>query len=245
MTPSDAQQVPVTFGEGRAESPTLAAQRLCAFCGQRARSALEAPHEVSHPACGNDWCGAADRPLGPVFAVGGYQGSLRKAVVAYKYTADLRWAPVFGALLHKFLVGHAAWFEELGPLCPVPAFSGPGARRPWGPVELVCSELDALNSRALGAGAWPVEHLVAKSRETPQLSAQARSSRARIARGPLAGAFVVPKPQDVAGRRVVVVDDVCASGQTLLAVARALRRAGACEVVGLVLARAAWRCPEP
>ncbi len=50
-------------------------------------------------------------------------------------------------------------------------------------------------------------------------------------------------PGAVEGRRILLVDDVCASGYTLLTVARALRRAGADEVAALVLARASWR-PE-
>jgi predicted amidophosphoribosyltransferase len=171
-----------------------------------------------------------------VHAVGDYNGALRRAIVAYKYRADLRWARLFGRLIHTFLARHANWFEEFGVLCPVPSFSGPGARRSWAHVELVCAEVGCL------AGAdWPVEHLVSKVVETQPMSAKPQPVRRQIAREALAGAFAVPSPQDVSGRRVVVVDDVCASGRTLLAVARALRNAGAAEVTGLVLARASWK----
>jgi competence protein ComFC len=61
----------------------------------------------------------------------------------------------------------------------------------------------------------------------------------------LASALAIAPGATVAGRRVVLVDDVCASGETLLAVAKVLRSAGAEEVAGLVLARASWRCPPP
>jgi predicted amidophosphoribosyltransferase len=90
-------------------------------------------------------------------------------------------------------------------------------------------------------GEWPVESLVAKVAETEPMSAKARSERRLIARQLESEAFVVPVPADVDGRRVLVVDDVCASGETLLSAGGALRRAGAAEVTALVLARARWR----
>ncbi len=178
----------------------------------------------------------AGRPIEAIYAVGNYEGALRRAIVSYKYGGDLRWARTFGTLLHGFLRRHSTWFEECGVVCPVPTFLGPGAHRSWGHVELMCAELAWL------AGAeWPVENLVAKVAETEPMSAKARPARSRIARQLAYGAFVVPVPAHVDGRRVLVIDDVCASGQTLLSTARALRRAGAVEVSGLVLARARWR----
>jgi predicted amidophosphoribosyltransferase len=103
-------------------------------------------------------------------------------------------------------------------------------------VELICAEL-AWSAR----GEWPVESLVAKAAETEPMSAKARPERKRIARQLMTEAFVVPVPFDVDGRRILVVDDVCASGATLLSTGGALRRAGAAEVAALVVARARWR----
>jgi predicted amidophosphoribosyltransferase len=189
--------------------------------------------------CRNSWCGRPGRPLEAVYAVGSYEGALRKAIVSYKYGGDRRWARTFGSLLYGFLRRHATWFEELGVVCPVPAFLGPGAHRPWGHVELMCTEL------AWSAGGdWPVESLVAKVTETEPMSTKARPQRRQIGRQLATGAFVVPVPHAVDGRRVLVVDDVCASGETLLSTGEALRRAGAAEVSALVLARARWRPPR-
>ena len=116
----------------------------------------------------------------------------------------------------------------------------PGARRPWGHVELFCAEL----ARLAGAE-WPVQPLVTKSMETEPMSAKAHPVRRQIARTMLPGAFSVAGPVDVMGRRAIVVDDVCASGATLLAVATALRNGGAADVTGLVLARASWHPARP
>jgi predicted amidophosphoribosyltransferase len=213
---------------------------LCSACGQIAASAGPGARASSSPTCRcrNLWCAAPDRSLQAVFAVGNYEGALRKAIVAYKYRWDLRWARPFGALLHGFLTRHATWFEEYGVICPVPQFMGPGARRPWGHVALVCSEVSRL-----AAGGWPVEDLVSKVFETDVMSTKRRPSRRELAARCLRRSFVVTDAAAVQGRRVVLVDDVCASGYTLLTVARALRRAGADEVAALVLARARWR-PE-
>jgi predicted amidophosphoribosyltransferase len=45
----------------------------------------------------------------------------------------------------------------------------------------------------------------------------------------------------VAGKTIMVYDDVFTGGHTLNAVARRLREAGAVKVVGLALARQPWR----
>jgi predicted amidophosphoribosyltransferase len=51
------------------------------------------------------------------------------------------------------------------------------------------------------------------------------------------GAFRVARPDRVAGRRVLLVDDVLTSGATMAECVRVLRRAGAGGVDVLTLAR--------
>jgi predicted amidophosphoribosyltransferase len=211
---------------------------VCSACGQVLTGTGQT---VSGPGrsrlrCRNLWCAAPDRSLEAVFAVGHYEGGLRKAIVAYKYRWDLRWARPFGGLLYRFITRHATWFEEYGVICPMPQFTGPGARRPWEHVGLLCAEV---SRRA--EGEWPVENLVTKVFETDVMSTKGCPARRQLAERSLRRAFTVTGPDAVAGRRILLVDDVCASGYTLLTVARALRRAGAEEVAALVLARARWR----
>jgi predicted amidophosphoribosyltransferase len=213
------------------------------MCGQRALPGVPASRASPDGlplVCRNGWCSVPGRAVEAVFWANTYEGALRKAVLSYKYHADLRWARVFAHMLYRFLTAHATWFEEFAVLCPVPSYQGRGARRWWGHVELLCAELASL------AGAeWPVEHLVRKVRETAPMSARSYPDRRQIAVGSLTTAFVVSPGAVVEGQSVLVVDDVCASGETLLAVGGALRRAGAREVAGLVVARAPWRSVAP
>jgi ComF family protein len=70
-------------------------------------------------------------------------------------------------------------------------------------------------------------------RATPAQSKLSAEERSRN----LAGAFVAD-PSAVAGRAVVLVDDVVTTGATLAAAARALLAAGAARVTGIAIARA-------
>jgi predicted amidophosphoribosyltransferase len=75
------------------------------------------------------------------------------------------------------------------------------------------------------------------SREKPTPPQVGLSRKLRAAN--MQGAFAVPprRKGELAGRRLVLVDDVATSGATLNAAARALLRAGAERVDALVFAR--------
>jgi predicted amidophosphoribosyltransferase len=166
---------------------------------------------------------------------------MRHAVLRYKYGHELWWAGVFARLLANHLKVHSTWFEDFDLLVPTPSYLGPSARRDWDPVGQIAAEL-----RPLIEPMWEVAcGAVSKRRETPPMQGRPWADRQAIASGPLRGALSVSAPRVVAGARILVLDDVLTDGSTLREVARVLRRAGAREVAGLVLARPVWRHRPP
>jgi ComF family protein len=87
-------------------------------------------------------------------------------------------------------------------------------------------------ARSAGRGAWRLRGALLRIRETRPQVGQSRADRARN----VAGAFVADPL--VAGRDVLLVDDVVTTGATAAAAAAALRAAGARSVVVIALARA-------
>lgn len=54
----------------------------------------------------------------------------------------------------------------------------------------------------------------------------------------IAGAFAVADPAPIAGKNIILIDDVSTSGSTLAEAAKVLKKAGARTIVGLVIAKA-------
>jgi predicted amidophosphoribosyltransferase len=208
--------------------------------GRRRCSSCEQVLRVPGP-CPTHWCGRADRGWSVVFAAGVHAGGLRRAIVRYKYGGERWWAGVFGRILAGYLDRRGSWLEDFDALVPMPAYTGAGARRRWDPVAEIVRSVAAIVGPA-----WSVEaDLIRKVAETRPMSGRSRGERAGTAARQLRAALEVPDRRPIAGARLLVVDDVLAEGSTLREVALALRRAGAAEVAGLVLARPDWQGTAP
>lgn len=112
-------------------------------------------------------------------------------------------------------------------LVPVPLHRWRLWNRGFNQSGLIAREL----SRKLGIPA-DVSALV-RWRTTPPLKGMSVSQRRRT----VSGAFKVARPQAVAGKTVILDDDVLTSGSTAEACAKALRRAGASRIELITWAR--------
>ena len=124
-------------------------------------------------------------------------------------------APALAAAVSQFDTAHAV-------LVPLPTSRAAYRRRGFRVTELVAAR----------AG-LPVERLLRTARRTGDQRGLDREARRRNVTGSLVA-------HDVAGRRVVVLDDVVTTGASLAEAVRALRDAGA-EVVGAATAAATPR----
>ncbi len=114
-------------------------------------------------------------------------------------------------------------------LVPVPLHRWRLWSRGFNQAALVADEL------ARVTGVSRDHHLLLRTKSTASLRGKSRSERERT----VAGAFVLAPDAKAraAGRHLVLIDDVHASGATLRAAARVLRRSGAARVSALTWAR--------
>ena len=112
-------------------------------------------------------------------------------------------------------------------LVPVPLHSRRLRERGYNQSALLAAEVGKRN------GLPVVTDSLVRLRHT---KAQVKTAGAEERQRNLAGAFGCRNAK-LAGRRVLVVDDVCTTGATLNSCATALRAAGAASVWGLALAR--------
>jgi ComF family protein len=158
----------------------------------------------------------------------------RALVHALKYGDRLDLAPMMGRWM---ATAGRALTAEADAIVPVPLHW----RRQWARRFNQAALLSQVISKASDV---PVAHAVLKRvKATPQQVGLSQSERALNVQG----AFRVPPSgkAEVAGRRLILVDDVVTTGATVDACARALLRAGAADVDVLTFARvvAAVRAP--
>ena len=205
------------------------AQRLCddcvrRFARQRPRCrtcALAVPEGVAH-------CGACLRHpngLDACHAAVDYGYPWSGVLQAFKFRGDPGWAGALATLLRS-----TPWVEpalEAAELVlPIPLAPQRLRMRGFNQALLLAQ---ALAPARVQAG------LLLRTHDTP---AQSGLDRARRLRN-LARAFAVEPlcVAQLAGRQVLLVDDVMTTGATLQAAATVLRQAGAARVTALVLAR--------
>lgn len=155
-----------------------------------------------------------------------YDGASRPLILAFKHADRTYAAPAFGEWLAR--VG-APLLADADLIAPVPLHRWRLFRRRYNQSALLARALAGV------AGLNAVCDLLERTRSTPSQGGMSRNGR--IAN--VAGAFRLrPRRKSlVAGRRIVLVDDVLTTGATVSECARVLMRAGASRVDVVTLAR--------
>lgn len=195
--------------------PTGAACPICALPAERALTCFR--------------CRRMPPPFAKVVTPWRYGGELAAALRRFKYGGP-RGAgrPELARALGSLLAPALATPADV--IVPVPLHPDRLAERGFAQTVAL-----ATAARRFAAVTTPIEPgLLERRRATAVQAGLHQSARQRN----VAGAFATPVPTRVAGRRVLLIDDVVTTGATAAACARALLRAGAAEVIVAAVARA-------
>jgi ComF family protein len=180
-------------------------------------------------------CGVCRRSRPPYLkaaAYGNYDGGLRDLLHLLKYDRVRPAARVLGRMLSEVIVRLAPDFGDEPPLLvPVPLHERKLRERGFNQSELIAEA--ALKLKPAGLDLPLASAVLQRTRATQSQTGLSSHQR----RENIRGAFSVTDASKVAGRSVLLVDDVFTTGTTVSECARQLRRAGALRVWVATVAR--------
>jgi len=165
---------------------------------------------------------------------GAYTGPMASAIMLLKYHQVTSLAAWFATGLRQVFDAHREMYRA-DVVVPVPAHALRLRERGYNQAELIAKAL----ARSLGLPCR--SYLLVRIRPRPDKLRLSLRERWRSVRG----AYTIRQGARVDNLRVLLVDDVLTTGATLDACSRALRKAGASNVVALTVARAVSRREDP
>jgi ComF family protein len=175
-------------------------------------------------------CRRARPPYVRAAAYGGYESGVRDLIHLLKYDQVRPAATVLGRMLAEAIGDLRPCFSaDPVAVVPIPLHIRKFRQRGFNQAELI-----ARSALKMLPETFRLEtRVLERQRETQSQIGLSRHQRRENVRG----AFVVVRPNEIAEREVLLVDDVLTTGTTASECARVLRRAGASKIYVATVAR--------
>jgi len=189
--------------------PDIPAVRICDAC----RVTAPAYGKVEKLSCGAE-----------VAAPLKYEGTARRAMIDFKFKGRIRYAKSFGLLASDCV--RRRYGTEFDIIVFVPLSIGRRLKRGYNQAKLI--------ARAI-SGALDGVPVYAALRKRPRKANSALSGSERAKN--VSGAYILKRRARVAGKRILLTDDVLTTGATLTECVMELRRGGAADVKCVTVCR--------
>ena len=174
-------------------------------------------------------CGACLKEKHPLFAMRRsaflYDDESKKLILDFKFKDKTYSAETLANMLYG--AGSDIWSENPDLIVPVPVHWKRLLKRRYNQSALLVKYLSLKTS-------VPADYssLIRKQNTIPQVQLTGVARRRNLRQ-----AFAVKYPQNIKGKKVVLIDDVETTGSTLNECAKVLKKAGAAKIYALTLAR--------
>ncbi len=196
--------------------------RKCPFCGKlTGKTLLCETCGAALPRCEEIRQGA---DFGRCTASLYYEGPVRDAILAFKFKAKLGGLDAFGRLMAQ--TAAERYSGEFDAITWVPVSKKRLKKRGFDQARYLTA------SMCVDWHVAPLETLRKVTDNPPQSGLDDAAAR----RANVLGVYEAVSPEQFAGKRLLLVDDICTTGATLGECARVLKAAGAAEVLCLTLA---------
>jgi ComF family protein len=195
----------------------LSAEFFCVRC--------RTPFQNAFPLDADGLCGICRRGLrgfDAAYCFGAYEGKLRQLIHLYKYAGVRTLARPLG----DFMAAALPRDERFDAIAPIPLHWRRQWQRGFNQAQLLAQTLSRRT-------AIPVIQTLKRSHSTAMQAGLSNTAR----RLNVSAAFHCRHPEGVAGKKILLIDDVMTTGSTASACAAVLKRAGASRVALLTVAR--------
>ena len=197
--------------------------RRCPFCGRVAGRALLCPKcETDLPRCDRIRIGAFGECAAPLY----YEGSVRDAILAFKFKGRIEHLNCFGVLMAEKAA--EVYADRFDAVTWVPVSKKRLKKRGFDQARMLCASL------CVDWHIDPQETLRKTGDNPPQSGIDDPAAR----RANVLDMYEPVSPENIAGKRFLLIDDIVTTGATLAECVRVLKAAGAADVVCLTLAMA-------